>query len=69
VRALEAARQEFRIRQVPLVASTNFLCLGGAIAVVETRRCPGCPDHNLCRSPLIDHGLVSVESPTPRRET
>ncbi|HVW34004.1 MAG TPA: CBS domain-containing protein [Acidimicrobiia bacterium] len=54
------------LRPVETDASTNFLCLncrscwavtGGEFAPVESRRCAGCEDHNLCRPPLLDHGL------------
>ncbi len=54
------------LRPVDTDAATNFLCLycrscwtvaGGVFAAVETRQCPGCPDHNLCCPPLIDHGV------------
>jgi CBS domain-containing protein len=43
---------------------TNFLCLqcrgcwrldGGTFVRVNTRTCAGCPDHNFCRFPAIDH--------------
>lgn len=54
------------LRPVSTAETTNFLCLGcrscwhferGAFVVVETRSCPGCPEHNSCRFPLIDYGV------------
>lgn len=55
------------LRPVSSARATNFLCLhcracwhlsGGAFVPVETRSCPGCPEHNFCRFPLIDYGVV-----------
>jgi len=59
------------LRPVETDAATNFLCLycrtcwtvaGGAFAPVETRRCRGCGEHNHCRPPLLDFGVVGKAS-------
>jgi CBS domain-containing protein len=53
---------------------TNFLCLlcrscwhvqDGRLVRVDERTCPGCPDHNFCRVPAIDHGADMVRFPKP----
>jgi len=63
------------LRPVSTSRATNFLCLhcrtcwhlsGGTFVEVETRSCPGCPEHNFCRFPLIDYGLAR---PRPTEET
>jgi CBS domain-containing protein len=55
------------LRPVETGDSTNFLCLycrscwsvaGATLAPVETRRCRGCEEHNLCRPPLVDFGVA-----------
>jgi len=55
------------LRPVSTVDATNFLCSlcgtcwhlqGGTLVQVEQRTCPGCPEHNFCRFPLIDYGVA-----------
>lgn len=63
------------LHAVSTASATNFLCLScrscwhlhsGAFVPVETRSCPGCPDHNFCRFPLIDHGADATRfAPSP----
>ena len=54
------------LRPVSTSDATNFLCMlcrtcwhleDGAFVQIETRSCPGCPEHNFCRFPLIDYGV------------
>jgi len=54
------------LRPVSTEHDTNFLCStcgtcwhlrGGVLVQVEQRTCPGCPEHNFCRFPLIDYGV------------
>lgn len=61
------------LRPVETRSSTNFVCLhcrscwtisGGTFVAVETRTCPGCPEHNFCRQPLIDYGLDITRLPS-----
>jgi hypothetical protein len=60
------------LRPVSTAEATNFLCLWcrscwhlarGTFVQVETRTCPGCPDHNFCRFPLIDYGVDPARLP------
>jgi hypothetical protein len=66
------------LRPVSTAEATNFLCLrchgcwqveGGAFVAVEQRSCPGCPDHNFCRFPLIDYGVDTARLPSPEKGT
>lgn len=59
-------RCQGQLRPVSTTDATNFLCLScrscwhyqrGTFVPVETRTCSGCPEHNFCRFPLIDHGV------------
>jgi CBS domain-containing protein len=56
------------LRTVSTAAARNFVCVlcrscwhlqEGEFVRVETRSCPGCPEHNFCRFPLIDFGVVT----------
>ncbi|MDQ1492664.1 MAG: hypothetical protein QOJ23_5178 [Actinomycetota bacterium] len=56
-------------------AETNFLCLqchlcwcleGGSFVQVAQGSCAGCPDHNFCRFPAIDHGADTLRLPLPK---
>jgi CBS domain-containing protein len=60
------------LRPVSTRDATNFLCMvcrtcwhltGGTWRPVETRLCPGCPEHNFCRFPLIDYGVETSRFP------
>lgn len=62
------------LRPVSTVDATNFLCLAcrscwhleaGTLMAVEQRSCSGCPEHNFCRFPLIDHGVDTSRLATP----
>ena len=62
------------LRPVSTAEATNFVCLGcrscwhlaeGAFVAVEQRSCPGCPEHNFCRFPLIDYGVDPSRLPAP----
>lgn len=62
------------LRPVATADATNLLCLAcracwqlhdGRLARVEPRSCSGCPEHNYCRFPLIDHGADPGRSPAP----
>jgi len=61
------------LRPVSTTEATNFLCLvcrscwhlaAGAFVQVEQRSCPGCPEHNYCRFPLIDYGVNTSRLPS-----
>jgi CBS domain-containing protein len=63
------------LRPVSTMDATNFLCLvcrscwhlaDGVFVQVETRSCPGCPEHNFCRFPLIDYGVDTARLPSPQ---
>jgi CBS-domain-containing membrane protein len=54
------------LRPVATAEATNFLCLqchacwhleSGEFVRVDQHACPGCPDHNFCRVPLVDRGV------------
>ena len=62
------------LRPVSTSNATNFLCVlcracwhlqDGGFVQVETRSCPGCPEHNFCRFPLIDYGVNVVDQAAP----
>jgi CBS domain-containing protein len=66
------------LRPVSTADATNFVCLqcrgcwrieGGVFVAVEQRSCPGCPDHNFCRFPLIDYGVDISRLPPPEERS
>lgn len=66
------------LRPVSTSDATNFLCVAcrtcwhlrdGGFVKVETRLCPGCPEHNFCRFPLIDYGVDISRLPEAEDES